>query len=587
MSHGTFQLAPLLVTMTSMWQKDLIKLLCKPSWSIHADRAQHCLTPHHHVTLMVTNVCQGMWKEELLSIMRQGFLSPSVLKQLYPPLGTSQTIVDGRLQIHMDFLCKLLAKRSMSICAQYLLPPIRYAGLLGSPQQQRTAQAKMLKDWEQILQWESKAAQGEDIQGLDSLHFLKSSFCRLGYLLNEDDVHNKRSQAQVWVKAAILHFGDSAIVENTHQSAKDTLSEARHNQRSRVHKQMAVINSKVLKTRQTPHVTVNELELSQISMKGLPAFAPMTHPNTHYMKKQYQQLMQYKSGKHFWHSTSAVTQFEEYLAFEYLLQTEDLSSMHLSCLAGNPGTVLVSDSKGLALLVLAKGMHRFTAWVLEPSQMCGAMAFKPIDRPEGLLVEHITQIDDWKDIPCKPVLLNSHGALMFLQDGPAESLPVARIHAGLNLTVNQCKHILKQAKDISLKGNPSKTQVYNAFIAAFIPDADQAAIDDLLAVSTAKIKEESEEAEDQLSDYEDLLDLVEEDCNHADPDVKQEKKKVKRKRLGLGKVKKTDEADGSIVLGPGKNHKVKKPKMKAKPKAMGGGQRKRQRKRQRKMQGEN
>ena len=571
MSHGTFALAPLLVTCTSMWQKDLIKYLCKPSWSIHADRAQNCLSPHHHVAFMVKNVCQGMWKEELLSIMRQGFLSPSVLKQLYPPLGTSQAILDGRLQIHMDFLCKLLAKRSMSICAQFQLPPIRYAGLLGSHQQQRTTQAKMLKDWEQILQWESKAAQGEHIQGLESLHFLQSSFCRLGYLVNEDDVHNMRSQAQVWMKAAILHFGDSAIIENSHQAAKDTLLEARHHQRSRVHKQMAVINSRVMQTRQTPHVSVNELELSQTSMKSLPAFAPMTHPNSHFMKKQFQQLMQYKSGKHFWHSTSAVSQFEEYLAFEYLLQTEVFSSMHLSCLAGPPGTVLVSDSQGLALLVLAKGMHGFTGWVLEPSHMRGAIAFKPIDRPEGFLVQRITKIDAWKEIPCKPFLLNSRGALMFLQDGPAESLPVARIHAGLNLTVIQCKQILKQAKDILLKGNPSKLEVYTAFIAAFMPDADQAAIHDLLAVSTAKITEESEEAEDKLSDYEDLLDLVEEDCNHGDPDIKQEKKKLKRKRLGLGKVKDTGGADDSIMLEPGKENKVKKPKSKAKPKAMGRG----------------
>ena len=561
MSHGTFSLAPLLVSSTSMWQKDLLKLLCQPSWSIHASRAKTCLTPQDHVNLMMKSVCQGMWKEELLGIMRQGFLTPSVLKLLYPPLGTSQATTDARLEIHSDFLCKLLAKRSMSICAQFLLPPIRYAGLLGSPQQQKATQTQMLKDWEKILKWEALAAKGENIEGLDSLHFLQSSFCRLGYLLNEDDVCNQRSQAQVWMKAAICHHGDSAIIENSHQAAKDTLRDARHNQRSRVHKQMAVINSKVLQTRKTPHVSVNELELSQISMKNLPAFAPMTHPNSHKMRKEYQNLMQHKSGKHFWHSSSAVSQYEEFLAFELLLKTEDLSSMQLSCLAGNAGTVLLSDSQGLALLVLAKGMHGFTAWILEPLQVCGARAFKPIDRPEGLVVQHITQIDAWQDIPCKPVLLNSHGALILMQDGPPVPLPVARIHAGLNLTVKQCKQILL-SRNIKLKGTPSKAEVYKALIAEFIED--ESARDKLLALSTAKMKEEGEEPEDQLSDYEDLLDLVEEDCNHDDPDIKQEKKKLKRKRLGLGKVKKT--GDDSILLGP-KENKVKKPKMKAKAKA--------------------
>ena len=82
-----FALAPLLVTCTSMWQKDLIKYLCKPSWSIHADRAQHCLSPHHHVAFMVKNVCQGMWKEELLSIMRQGFPLTKCLEAIVPSPG--------------------------------------------------------------------------------------------------------------------------------------------------------------------------------------------------------------------------------------------------------------------------------------------------------------------------------------------------------------------------------------------------------------------------------------------------------------------------------------------------------------------
>ena len=34
------------------------------------------------------------------------------------------------VEIHYDFLCQLLQKRCMSLTAIYLLPPIRYCGVL-------------------------------------------------------------------------------------------------------------------------------------------------------------------------------------------------------------------------------------------------------------------------------------------------------------------------------------------------------------------------------------------------------------------------------------------------------------------------
>lgn len=40
LKHGTWGLAPLLVTPASMFQKDLIKSLVAPSWTHHAQRAE-------------------------------------------------------------------------------------------------------------------------------------------------------------------------------------------------------------------------------------------------------------------------------------------------------------------------------------------------------------------------------------------------------------------------------------------------------------------------------------------------------------------------------------------------------------------
>ena len=119
MKHGTWALAPLLVTPASMFQKDLIKLLAQPSWTHHSGRAEKILTPQQ-VAQITIEKCQGGWVDELYDLVIQGFLTPDVLKELYPHQDTSKNTKLHRLGIHFDFLCKLVAKRSMSLVAQYL-----------------------------------------------------------------------------------------------------------------------------------------------------------------------------------------------------------------------------------------------------------------------------------------------------------------------------------------------------------------------------------------------------------------------------------------------------------------------------------
>lgn len=239
---------------------------------------------------------------------------------------------------------------------------------------------------------------GEYIPGFEAMHFLQESITRVCFLMNESDIINSTRHAQTIMQCLIQHFGCTSVIENSHQSAKDTLRQARHHQRSRVHKFKACIDSKILQSRKVDHVSISELDLALAKAQDLPKVVPLTHPNSHKMKKEFQLMMHAKSGSHWWPSTSAMSQFEEAMSFEFLMNTEVTPQTHqLSCLVGDPGSVLADREEGLAYLVLAKAQSGCTVWVLDFfSEEDGTTPgtedffFKPIAQKTALHVKHIT-----------------------------------------------------------------------------------------------------------------------------------------------------------------------------------------------------
>ena len=566
-THGSWALAPLLVTPASFWQKNAIAVLAKPCWSNHAWMSQHILTPEQSARYTIAK-SQGGWKDEILELVLQGFCSTSALKKLYPFQSTSEATKAVRLSIHYDFVVHLMGKRASSLCSFYCRPPIRYSGLLSTKASEvKSVQEVMQHDWEVLLDLESKDLHGTYVRGLDALHCLQGCLCRLAFLLNERDCKHKTQQASIILKALITNFGDTLCVENTHQSAKDVLREARHNIKSRVCKQAAVIGSRLFQTRQAPHIAVSELELSTASCRGYPAFLPLTNPNSHQMQREYQQLMQHKSGAHWWPSTSHATQFEEAAALNLILQGHWHAKCHLNCLAGKPGTLIASSSKGLVCMVLSKTSSGVLTWAMERIPDKEPTTFKCITTDTALQFQHICSLDEWLEIPIKPILHNQHGGLVLQQSGPPLPLAVARIQSGLDLVVRGAKEALA-ACGVTLPGQPSKATVYKALVEQFVAGAPE--VEELLALSSAKMKDE--EDDDKLSDYQDLLDLIEEDCeNRNDPDIRQEKQRLQNRRNARPKANK-----GEVLLEPpqqnaGKGRGRGRGKGKGRPKGSGSG----------------
>ena len=528
-THGSWALAPLLVTPESFWQKNAIVVLAKACWSAHAWMSENLLTPAQCAEYTISQ-SQGGWKNEVLQLVLDGFLSTTTLKKLYPFQSTSESTKKFRLGIHFDFLVTLMAKRASSLASQFLRPPLRYSALASSNEDQvKDAQIKMLDEWNLLLEAEQKDLEGTHVRALDSLQFLNGAVCRLAFLLNEQDCHCHSHEASILIRSLITNFMDTLCVENTHQSAKDCLRDSRHNVRSRVHKMGAVIDSRLFQTRKTNHVAVSEVEVSLASPKGLPAFAPLTHPNSHYMQSQFQKMMLYKSGDHWWPSTSAATQFEEVAALEQVLSSSDAhQQLHLNCLAGPPGTLIASSSKGVVCIVLCKAPSGVLTWTVEPLGGGEGATYKCIAQATALQFHHISTLDEWVEIPCQPVLQHDHGCLLLAKNGPEMSLPLARVKQGLTMTVKECKEVLA-ACDIKLPGQPSKAEVYKAVVGQFITDPAEA--QEALAKTNVNMDEQNDEADSELADYQDLLDLVEEDAeNRGDPDIKAEQKKVQKKK---------------------------------------------------------
>ena len=310
MKMGGWALAPTLVNGQSMWQASLIFEGGRPMWTKYSTMAQTVKTPDQvqdHLVFMVL----GGWKQELLDLLHHAFWNVDVMKKLY---FDTDDITEEHLDQHNKFVLTLVSERAMSLVAQCLKPPWRYAALCKADKFQETSQ-KMEEEWVILQLAERLAAEGHDIKPLAHTHFLKTPYVRLHYLANELDMRLglsfENANGVVWAKTTCRQLGDTVCIENVHQKVKDLLHAARHDQIARVGKYQAVINSGVLESREVGAVKVSD-EQKASAGKGRHSaanFTRATAPNSHKMKKAYQDVMKYKaSSPNFtWPSSSHVS----------------------------------------------------------------------------------------------------------------------------------------------------------------------------------------------------------------------------------------------------------------------------------------
>lgn len=529
-----------------MFKKNLIYEGGRPLWSIYTRMVKDVKTPEDsegHIVRMVF----GGWKAELQQICHNFFFNVSTFKAIYSTPGDAST---AHLEQHFKFAASMLCQRAKSLVAQYCRPPWRYAGLCKEDLAEQAGK-QMHAEWVLVLHAEKKVSEGIKVLPLEHAHFLRTAFVRLHFLTNELDIKQGKdfgtADAVHMAHTACKHLNETVVIENTHQKVKDLLQEARHEQVARMAKFQAVINSGVLKGRGVPYLKVdNHTKAAASSNKqSVLKISKATHPNSHQMKKSFQNVMKYKASSpgFTWPSSSHQSMFVEAASFELLLEKGQnmdpavFAAATMTCLVGKPGDVMATKD-GEVLMVVAKATLNFLGWhaqVIGENEN-GLMDVQLYQAAEALVWHSVEDLQDWLSIPCRPKLKNEFGPLIFHQVAEPLELPQARIAAGFDLTIQQCKLVLQHYGQHPVSGN--KKALYQQIFKLFLDSEEEQ--EEALKRSSWKGKDKEDQDEDDdedLSDYEDLLEHAEEAGNFGDPELKQEKEKVKQRKRKL-KLKK-------------------------------------------------
>lgn len=575
---GTWNLVPSLITQKSVWERDLIFEGGRSMWTFYTKKTKEvktCGDVRDHVISMVG----GGWQKELADILAHFCYDMPMLQKLY---ADSDDCTQEHFDKHFTFMTSLLGARAKSLVAQFCKPPYRYAGLC-KHETKKPTQEVMQSEWLKILEIEEEIAKGKGYPPMSLMHFVNTPWCRLFFLANERDLKLNTEDAILWAQAAIENVGDTIVIENSHQKVKDLLQEARHSQVSRAHKFQAMINSGVLEGRNIPTVSVSDYAKASASAgkDGGKKVVETTHPNKHKMAKAFQNVMKWKgSSPNFtWPSSSHSTLFGEGAALEFCLSTglnagqHVLDSATMVCLVGAPGSLLASNKESCVVMVVAVSTFNFLGWTAHVTgEVDGFNQVQLCHGPQALQWFYIEDLDEWLSIPAKPVLQNRYGPLVLLQTGQPLPLLHARILQGLALTNKQAETVLKHYQQ--KPQGKAKKALYMQLFELFLESPEE--MEEALKRSNCNVKEAEEESVGDLSDYQDLLDFVEEAGNLGDPELKQEKTKVLDKKFKRAKAKALKELDEKNAekkkrgrkKGKGKG-KGKKSKAKAKSRGKG------------------
>ena len=204
------------------------------------------------------------------------------------------------------------------------------------------------------------------------------------------------------------------------------------------------------------------------------------------MKKEFQGLMKTKCKSHTWPSTTQTMEWGQVTATEWFLHywprrqhycdQGGSNAAWLSCLVGSAGEVVACKSTSRILLVLASGKYAFAAWDLEPVPGSAAKHDEhrqfQLVRAFSLHFHWVTDLKNWVAVPVKPMLAAEKGPLVLQQTGPAMDLILRRVEVGLNLTVQQCKDLLR-LMGVEFKQNQSRASLHNLLLDVMLQTAEE------------------------------------------------------------------------------------------------------------------
>ena len=375
---------------------------------------------------------------------------------------------------------------------------------------------------------------GQKVGCLSSMHWTQSPLVRAIFFAFEEDERMQTmaceaSSARSLLLPLVCNLGDSRMVENVHQHARDLMRSSKAKRFANTTLFAHTLRSGCLEQRQVSTVTVDAASkvMEGRGVQGkLKPIAEALNSRGHKLSLELQNLMKPKDSHNKWPSPTPAALFQSVASTIWLFNFWDnpayaghgVEASWLSVLLV-PGCVIAQNSKGLLLKVVAVAEYSFLAWSLEVEKnSAGESVYRCFPRKHDLAWHHIVDLQDWVALKTEAVLQHELGPVVWRSIGEALPLEVVACLEGLTLTAKQSKALLKHFNITIPSGQPTIRALHTLIIESLLPqDLQKQALDKLTA------KEKAQEVEWDTDFSEIVSELGQEDGNAQD--VKEYKKK--------------------------------------------------------------
>ncbi|CAE7344097.1 unnamed protein product [Symbiodinium sp. CCMP2592] len=498
---GSWRLAGQAITELNLCIKDCILSVGKASWKFHAERARAIKSPMQVLSHNVACASSRFWALELEEMLESSLWDASMLQHVLP-----------RFQGH---------EKALHIQARKLA----------------------LEHWRCLLDAEAAESQGAVVGPLAVMHWRHSALMRILLMAFEDDDRSKSrsgpGQAAGLLMVLSKHLGDSRLVEQAHQTAKDLFRSNKNVSFSNTGIMSKILTSDVLEKRGMTVVKTSMADKVTAPAPGkaghVSSVTGLMKASTHKLPKSMQELMVPRKKKDEWPSPTPAALFDSAAATAWLMhywpqkdagswpETVNVNSAWLSVLA-LPGSCLAQQSTSSLVKVVAATEYAFLAWEFSVQKLPDGDTCYCL-RPDRRCLKwrHIVDLDDWAFVPTEPVLLNQTlGPIGWKKSGESMSLQCAVCLAGLPLTVVQMRDLVKLLGG-HVKGNASRKTVEEHVWGLSFPEDE---LEAAKAAAKPNVEEHDNDWDSELSEV--ISELDQDDANKQDlQEMKARKKKAK------------------------------------------------------------
>ncbi|CAK9040471.1 Uncharacterized protein SCF082_LOCUS29971 [Durusdinium trenchii] len=544
---GTWKLAPSLITDRTLAIKDCIMSIGKAVWKTHAGRAREVKTPLQVQQLHISCAQHRFWAAELEDLVTASLWDTRTLDHLLPEYRGHADV----MEYHTDMFHKVLETRAQSLVAFHELPPCCFFHSLAKNEAVSVeACSQAINLWNVLLEVEAAHLQGADIKPLQLLHWRRSPLTRCILMAFEQDrllgwEGTAHSQSKPLQTLLSKHLGDSRVIEVAHQSAKDVIRSSKANTFTNTAIMQQVLNSTALSSRKIDQVKVSPGSKVQAESQRhkQETVSKMMKASTHTLPKKIQDLMQPTQS---WPSPSPAGLFQSAAATQWIRHfwnqsapaAEDINRAWLSVLT-LPGSTIANSVTSTVLKVVATAEYGFLAWAMSLKVLeNGDRVFVLMPDRKHLQWHHITDLESWVYLPCKPTLINDiQGPLGWKVEGAPMPLEQAVVMKGMPITVQQMMDLVKyMGGSLPSKSKPSRKAMEELLMkSVFQPENVHAAQEEFSRMKNKKVEETKYEIDSDFSEL--LSELGQDDANTQD--LKDLKSKRRQQRVAR-KMKKDD-----------------------------------------------